>query len=487
VNPVLRLILLFGVLLVAILLVHQEVLIQAAEYIISAPLPPETATAEWRRAGDGTRLLLQLFAAGALIVLLTRSLRVIQGHENRPTTSLEAIQPLTAVLTDLREREQVQRREKRAAVAEMTEMRAIHTTILEGVSTGVLTVDRQGRLATCNAAAAAILDWDGPPPVGEPVETLFRGCLPPHLTGAGTTARRTEFTWRPPGLPPRHLGLSLSPIQTPAGRLNAVLFTDLTEMKRLKRAVELRRHLAQLGEVSAGIAHEFRNNMGAVMGYARLVVKDTPEGSPARDVVEAMMSELTGMEHLISDLLAFSRKEELHFAPVPVERLVRQAAEVGSADFDLEVVPVVAPDLPPLRADESRLRQSLINLVRNACEAAGAAGAPRVVVTAGPEKEESAPGTAEWVHVTVADNGPGIDPAMRPKVFLPFFTTKESGTGMGLAHVHKTVTAHGGEVNLLETPSGGAVFRLRLPTVRRPAAAPGTPSESPSDDGKEVA
>jgi len=357
-------------------------------------------------------------------------------------------------------------------------MRAIHTTILEGVSTGVLTVDREGRLATCNAAAAAILDWDGPPPVGQPVDTLFRGCLPPQLAAAGTTARRAEFVWRPPGLTPRHLGLSLSPIETPAGRMNAVLFTDLTEMKRLKRAVELRRHLAQLGEVSAGIAHEFRNNMGAVMGYARLVAKDTPDGSSSREVVEAMMTELTGMERLIRDLLAFSRNEELQLVPAAVEPLVRQAAEVGSAGFDLEVDTIVDRDLPPLLADESRLRQSLINLVRNACEAAGAAEAPRVVVSAALEREGSAPAGAEWVTVTVTDNGPGIDPAMRSKIFLPFFTTKESGTGMGLAHVHKTVTGHGGDVTLLETPEGGATFRLRLPTVHRPAGAlPG--------DGKE--
>lgn len=477
-NRILRLVLLFGALFVAIVTVHQQVRIQAAEFIITSPGGPPWSAAEWHRAGAGTRLLLQLFSAGALITLLSAYLRVIKGHEPRPASSLEAMQPLTDVMRDLRDREQAQALEKRAAVAQMNAMRAIHTHLLEGISTGVVTVTRDGLLATCNPAACAILDWGGPAPVGRPVAELFRGCLPPGLSASPYAAHRVEFTWRPPGRPPRHLGLSLSPIEAPAGRLMAMLFTDLTEMKRLKRQVEMRRHLAQLGEVSAGIAHEFRNNMGALVGYARLLGKDVPEDAPAREVLEAMMGELTGMERLIRDLLDFSRKEALQTGPVPVEPLLRQAAEVGSADFEAAVTVRVAPGLPDLLADEIRLRQSLVNLVRNACEAAcHVRGADaRVRVEAAPE-----PGSGpdpEWLAVTVADNGPGIPPELRAKIFLPFFTTRETGTGMGLAHVHKTVTAHGGDVNLVETPAGGAAFRLRLPTVRhRPGSPPAADEE----------
>jgi len=477
VRQILRLGLIFGGLLVAILVVHQAVRIEAANYIITSPDP--LAAAEWRHAGEGTRLLLQLFTAGALITLLTRYLRVLQGHDYRPTTSLEAMQPLTDVLKDLKAREQVQREEKREALAQVHEIRAIHNALLEGIATGVVTVDREGRLATCNPAACAILGWPGAPPLGRPVRELFRDCLPPRLTVPEAVSRRAEFVWRPPGRVPRHLGLSLSPIRTPAGPLTAMLFTDLTEMKRLKRQVEMRRHLAQLGEVSAGIAHEFRNNMGAVLGYARLIAKDTPEGGPTRDVVQAMMGELEGMERLIRSLLDFSRNEDLHLAPVAVEPLVRQAAEVGSADFPARVSVRVEPDLPDLAADEGRLRQSLINLVRNACEAACAGPDPEpwVEVDVAAEPASGATGGPEWITVTVADNGPGVDPKIRPKMFLPFFTTRETGTGMGLAHVHKTVTAHGGDVTLLETPPPGATFRVRLPTVHRPAGHPPAPGE----------
>jgi len=394
------------------------------------------------------------------------------------TATGEALPPLTAALKDLKDQEVTQRQEKRAAIAQMSEIRAIQSTILEGISSGVVTVDGEGRLATCNPAACAILEWRAQPPIGRPVADLFRGGLPPDLIDPAASPRRVEFIWRR-GAQPKHLGLSLSPIQTPAGRLTAVLFTDLTQVKRLKRQVEMRRHLAQLGEVSAGIAHEFRNNMGAVLGYARLIAHDTPADSPTREVVDAMMAELTGMEHLIRDLLDFSRKDELNLSRVEVAPLVRHAVEVARADFDTEVTLCLGTELPPLSADEARLRQCVINLVRNACEATHDGPGDGAKVTVTTQAEPTEPGRpAEWVTVVVADNGPGVDDALRPKIFLPFFTTKESGTGMGLPHVHKTVTAHGGDVTLIPTPGGGATFRLRLPTVHR---RPGPPPEAPED------
>lgn len=478
-RQTLRLALLFAGLFFAILVVHQQVRLEAADFLLTAAYTPASALAEWHKAGYGTRVLLELFTGGALVTLILSSLRMAQGHGQRAMNPSEALPPLTAVLKDLKDQEETQRQEKRAAIAQVSEIRAIQSTILEGISSGVVTVDGEGRLATCNPAAAAILEWRGIPPVGRPVADLFRGALPGDLIDPAAPPRRVEFIWRPPGAQPKHLGLSLSPIQTPAGRLTAVLFTDLTQVKRLKRQVEMRRHLAQLGEVSAGIAHEFRNNMGAVLGYARLIAHDTPADSPTREVVDAMMAELTGMEYLIRDLLDFSRKDELNLSRVEPAALVRHAVEVARAEFDGEVTLCLGTDLPQLSADEVRLRQAVINLVRNACEAVRDVpdGAGRVTVTA--QAEAGAEGRpAEWVSVSVADNGPGVADGLRPKIFLPFFTTKETGTGMGLPHVHKTVTAHGGDVTLIPTPGGGATFRLRLPTVHR---RPGPPPEAPED------
>ncbi|MFQ5509217.1 MAG: nitrogen regulation protein NR(II) [Leptospirillia bacterium] len=470
-TQIVRVTLILSLLMGLVLVVHQHIQVRAADYIITGALDTATATAEWNHAAEGTRLLLQLLGAGAVITLLVYYLRMLQGAEVRPRTSLEALAPLTAALSDVKAREATQRQQKRVAVARMQEVQASHATIVDGITSGVLTVDGNGNVATCNPAAQKILGWQGASPVSRPVHALFRGCPPPQLGDATPHARerRTEFLWHPQGRPPRTLGLSFSPIETPHGRLTAVLFTDLTEMIRLKHQVEMRRHLSQLGEVSAGIAHEFRNNMGAVMGYARLIGREVSENPAASEVVTAMMAELTDMEGLIRDLLSFSRTETLQPTEVAPGPLLEHVVEVAAAEFDVRVSVHVPPGLPALWVDESRVRQSLINLVRNACEAieddgrAGGDVGVSVEACAG-----DAPGVPpKWLAIRVRDSGPGIPEAVREKAFLPFFTTKENGTGMGLAHVNKTVTAHAGELHLADGPDGGAEITLRLPTVNQ--------------------
>ena len=470
-NRALRLAILFSVLFGIMYMVHQRVMLEAAEFIIGAPSDPAVDRAAWEAAGRGTGLLLQLFGAAALFTVLAVWLRGQSGRRERLTPVLEPITPLTNAVNDLKAREATHRRVSSQAVARMNEMRAVHATVLEGITSGALTVDAQGRIATCNRAACLILGWDGAPPLDRPVTELFRGCPPPGLTPDGglAKAQRVEFPWRPPGREPRFLGLSISPIRTPAGPLTALLFSDLTEIKRLERQVSLRRHLSQLGEVSAGIAHEFRNNMGAVMGYARLLGHDLPEDGPAREVVEAMIAELTQMEGMIRDLLDFSRSSEPSLSRVDAAELVAEAIAIAAADFDLTPTWQVPSDLPPLMVDPVQVRGALVNLIRNACEAAGAGGEPKVSVQVGAEKGI----IPEWLILRVCDNGPGVDPASVERIFLPFFTAREGGTGMGLAQVHKTVTAHGGEIQVDTALDVGARFTLRLPTIhRRPAEAP---------------
>lgn len=466
-SRTLRQALILGALLLLVLLVHQQLRIRAAEHIIFSPLTADFGQTEWRAAGEGTGALLRLLNGSGLFLLIWSLFRGALRDEGRHGT-LTAIAPLTDALTEVKARQAAEHQEKAAAVARMAQIQAMHTTVLQGLTSGVLTVDRGGRVATCNGAAMRILGWAGPLPVGRPVAELFKGHLPPALAGAAdeAEAQRAEFTWQPAGALPRHLGLAVSKVDTAQGPLTALLFSDLTELKRLQAQVAQRRHLAQLGEVSAGIAHEFRNNMGAVLGYARLLSHDAEPGTPQRELVDAMMAELTVMEGLIRALLDFGRKAEPQPAEVPVAALVTLAAEVAAADFDAAVTCAVPDDLPPLWVDEALVRQALINLIRNGCEAAdGALDGPRVRVTARAVAEGGGP--PEWVVIAVSDNGPGIPPAARPKLFLPFFTTKDGGTGMGLAHVNKVVTAHGGELTVDDVPGGGATFRMRLPTVQR--------------------
>lgn len=466
-----RQVVLFSVLLLVIFLVHQQVRLTAANHIINSALSGDFARAEWYQAGAGTGLMLQLFGCAALLTVGWGVLRGGLGRVESRGSTMGTITPLTSALTDLKARELAEHKEKTAVVEQMAHMAAVHSTVLEGLTSGVVTVDSVGKVATCNPAARSILGWQGNSPVGQPLSELFQGHMPAQLTQLpirATAANRIAFDWSPPGVLPKSLGLSLSPMNTPAGPLVAVLFSDLTEFKRLQAKVVMRRHLAQLGEVSAGIAHEFRNNIGAVLGYARLISHEMPSGSSSREVVDAMMGELVTMEGLIRSLLDFGRKSTLQPVAVAVDALVGPAAGVASADFNMDVPCTVPANMPPLWVDEGLVRQSFINLVRNACEAASAhkAGEAKVSVSVRTISEtgKTAP---EWVVVSVSDNGPGVDAALRQKIFLPFFTTRDQGTGMGLAQVNKVITAHGGEIGVDDMPGGGSIFRMRLPTTAR--------------------
>ena len=472
-----RLALMFLFLLGLAVIAHQQLRLEAADLIISDQVLSAPALADWHHAGAATRVFLEIFASGGAVVVLVVWLRVLRRAAEHSASSLETLTPLTDALRELKQQETEQRRQTHHAMAEVTGMRAIQTTVLEGISSGVLTVDPRGRIATCNRSARHILGWRDGPPEGRTLAELFQGNPPDLLLSpvrGDQQPQRVECEWVPRQGSPRTLGMSLSGIDTPQGPLTAVLFSDLTEVRRLRQQMELRRHLAHLGEVSAGIAHEFRNNMGAVMGYARLLGHEVSPDGPAHEVVQAMMSELSQMDQLIRDLLDFSRPQRMELAPVNPAALVRNAAEVGGSGLGVRVQVTAAESLPPLLADDTHLRQSLINLVRNACEAAleGGNATPLVSVTVTVDPRERGRTRPRALLLSVTDNGPGIAEESRGKIFLPFFTTKQSGTGMGLAQVHKVVIAHGGEVhadnvsgNTSGNTSGGACFQMRLPTI----------------------
>jgi signal transduction histidine kinase len=227
---------------------------------------------------------------------------------------------------------------------------------------------------------------------------------------------------------------------------------------RLERELSSQRELARLGEMSAGIAHEFRNATGTILGYVRLAGKTEDATARARHLA-AVGAEAEHVARVTGDFLFFARPERLDLSPTDVGALVTEIAEEP---------PVVAPPVDvavegtfgTATIDAALFRRALVNLVRNACEAA-----TRRVVLRG----ETGPGG--WLAVAVEDDGPGVGAELLPKLFTPFFSTKESGTGLGLALVAKIAVLHAGEVSVGRSgPLGGARFVLSVPRTPPPAA-----------------
>jgi signal transduction histidine kinase len=256
-----------------------------------------------------------------------------------------------------------------------------------------------------------------------------------------------------------HIGTTVSPLFE-AGTLNGAigLFTDLTAAKALEEQLRLKESLAAVGELTAGIAHEFRNGLATILGYSKLFdLTMLPEAY--RPYVQSIRAEAESLGQVVTNFLNFARPAQLSLGKVDLRAVCERAADEVRADARVLGGDVtVRGTFGTLEGDEVLLKQAFSNLLRNAVEAcAGAEVAPVVVIEA---KMDAAHRT---VHISVDDNGPGVPPDNRDQIFKPFFTSKRSGTGLGLALVQKIIVFHNGRVTVGESDLGGASFRVTLP------------------------
>jgi signal transduction histidine kinase len=334
--------------------------------------------------------------------------------------------------------------------------------IVASLTSGLLVVDRAGIIRILNPAGQAMLNlsttgWDGPfrqvlKDVG-PLADVLQESLE---TGKPVVRRAVPVSCGGAS----HLGLTVSPIRDEHDGPHGVicLFTDLSEVMELEEQLRLKDSLARLGEMTAGIAHEFRNGLATIHGYSRLIELERlpldygPYMQGIRDETEAL-------GQVVTNFLNFARPTELTLAPVDMTALTERIAdEVGNDASTRGGDVVVRGEFGRVDGDEVLLRQALDNLCRNSLEACDDARvAPQIVI-------EGQRDTAHGVlRISVSDNGPGIPAAVAPRVFRPFFTTKAHGTGLGLALVQKIIVTHNGRVTVANEDGGGARFMVTLP------------------------
>ena len=343
--------------------------------------------------------------------------------------------------------------------------------IVTSLTSGLLVVDGDGIVRTLNPAGQAMLQlagnrWEGPyrevlKDAGSLADVLEE-CL---TTSKPVVRRAVPLT----GGAASHLGLTVSPIREDAGgEAHGVicLFTDLTEVMELEEQLRLKDSLARLGEMTAGIAHEFRNGLATIHGYGRLLELERLP-TDYRPFVQGIRDETEALGQVVTNFLSFARPTELALAPVEMTALVERAAEEVRAEVRARGGDVVVRgEFGRVDGDEVLLRQALSNLCRNAFEACAQARiAPEIVIE----------GQRDPVHgvirISVSDNGPGVPDGVADRVFTPFFTTKAQGTGLGLALVQKIVVTHNGRVTVATGDGGGARFVVTLPALEAPVTA----------------
>jgi signal transduction histidine kinase len=386
------------------------------------------------------------------------------------------IERFEATIDALSEKERELERLARAEKERADDLETAARTLSRNLPTGLLSVDPSGTVLELNESGREILTVAAVPR-GQTADALlaeapeFRDILARVLANR-TPVGRQEVRWRR-GEAERVLGVTVTPATGATGRFLGViaLFTDLTEVRRLEARVALVRHLADLGEVSAGAAHEFRNAAAAIDGFADLALRQ-PER--AAEHLEAIRSEAQEISRITSDFLLFANPAG--FKPEPVD--LSAAAQAAAREVE-GVFPGVAVArsgaFPEVPGSSVLLRRALANLLRNAVEATppdrrGEAGAVSLSGQAG----------AGEVALSVGDRGPGIQPGQREKIFLPFYSTKADGAGLGLAIVARIAELHGGTVDVDARPGGGSLFTLRLSPAAGAAPASRAVQASPA-------
>jgi len=355
------------------------------------------------------------------------------------------------------------RAQERAMTERAEASERLSTQIVNSVTAGLLVVDRTGQVQILNPGGRKMLgieagaDWPHYtklPMAAAPLAGVIDECL---TTGQPIVRRALEM---PHAGDVTHVGVTVSPLGSEGAGGVICLFSDLTAVVQLEEQLRLKETLARLGELTAGIAHEFRNGLATIHGYGKLL---DPAALPAqfRPYVEGIRQETEALGQVVTNFLNFARPTQLSLATHDLRAIVERAADdLRSEARQLNGDIVVTGEFGRVDADDVLLRQAFMNLLRNAVEACQGQGLiPDVRV-------EGVLDTAQSLaRVSVHDNGPGIPAEARERIFRPFFTTKKTGTGLGLALVQKIVVTHNGRVLATSSPRGGACFQVTLPLV----------------------
>jgi len=353
---------------------------------------------------------------------------------------------------------------------ELEERRRYTETVIQAVATGVVSLDPAGRLTTMNGAAARMLGIPAETAVGQPFRQLFAG---PQFAEVGALIQRMDRVRR--GTLEREMRLrrdghavtllgSATALRGPEGDYAGMVlvFDDLTELLKAQR-------LAAWREVAQRIAHEIKNPLTPIqLSAQRLRRRLGDRGPDDRRLLEectgTIIQEVEGLKHLVDEFSRFARMPALQPKPTELPRLLEGVVALYRESHPaLALKTALAPDLPTLEVDPDQIKRAVLNLVDNAVEAVSGAGEVTVETRFLPETKR--------VRIVVSDDGVGIPPEDKDKLFLPYFSTKAAGMGLGLAIVHQIVTDHGGSIWVEDHVPKGSRFVIELPAEGPPARA----------------
>src|ERR1043166_8661288 len=383
--------------------------------------------------------------------------------ENAPAFMTASMQ---AVILRLREQEKELERLHKAERERAESTARLSEEVTRNMPSGLLVIGANGLISGTNPAAEqalgikSILFRRYSEALGESsaLTNLIQQCL-----AEGKIFRREQAAHIAPDGTHRELGVTISPIRRGQEKATGVicLLTDLTELASLQKQMQLRENLAALGELSAGIAHEFKNALATISGYAQMIQSE-PNAGDTPENADKILEQTRNITHVVTEFLRYARPLEISQERVELRPLLdRITSEIRELQPGVQIT--MQGDFMEIAGDEGLLRQAFLNLARNAAESAAASSPDPAVILCG---EASNSLDEHLQRLRILDNGAGISADVLPKLFRPFFTTKVDGTGLGLAVVQKILLQHGGQVEARNRAEGGAEFIVTLPAIR---------------------
>ncbi len=348
----------------------------------------------------------------------------------------------------------------------------------------IIMIDDIGKVTYWNDAAKRIFGYTAREILGKELHRILApsGVLPVYQsvstefqkTGHGAFVGKTlELTGLNKDRAKFPIELSVSAFKL-NGEWNAIgIVRDISERKKLENELQQAHKMEAIGTLAGGVAHDFNNILGAIIGYAELAIIDAPDKSRLKSNLHGILKGANRAKDLVKQILAFSRQGKQKRKPIYIGLVIKEALKLlrASLPATIDIHQQLEPELGAIKADPTQLHQVLMNLCTNAASAMAATGGRLTVrlenrVT-GAKRDHACPAPISEPHLklTVSDTGHGIDPDVVERIFEPYFTTREGGegTGLGLSVVHGIIKSHGGTIDVSSEPGKGATFKIRLP------------------------
>lgn len=352
----------------------------------------------------------------------------------------------------------------------MTPMDAYEEELLAKVNTGIVTFDQNRVIQTMTSRVPKLLGLTLSNVKGEKCEAVFGSdseiCRVLNMAlNQKKVVRQKNWLWQHEGKKPVWLSISTTLIHSTDDSLIGVgcVIRDITLLKKLHSQIREKEHLAALGELSAGIAHEFRNPLGAIQGNAQYLSEEISDKNLAGIATE-IFSEVRGLERIIRDFLQFARPVQLEVSPIDLSEMIREEISVMEKLYSPNILFELQQNVHSIVAeiDEHLFRQVIKNCIENARQAMEGHGKLVINLQKASSDQEGIQSRDHCV-IRFIDTGPGVPADLLEEVFKPFFTLREEGTGLGLAIVKKIVLLHNGFVEFEQRSEPGAVLRIAIP------------------------